>query len=233
MNIYDLSRKFWDYAFENPDQIKPNHIALYFFSVEHCNRLGWKEKFGLPTTMVMEAIGIKSYNTYIKTFNELVDFGFIILHQKSKNQYSSNVIALSNFDKAKNKALDKALIKHATKQRESTQQSNDSIDIQYTSLPINNNNGKNFFVADANLNEKEYRLYFHKCIKEKQSSRDVLFMQQKIDLSLRNNIWDDFIKNAIQETPQIEDDKHAWNCFKKFVKENAKKYQPKLNRNPE
>ena len=137
MDIYNLSRNFWNFAFDNPDKIKPNHSALYFFAIEHCNRLGWKEKFGLPTTMVMEAIGIKSYNTYINTFNELVDFGLFVLHERSKNQYSSNIIELSKFDKANDKALDKALIKHATKQRESTQQSIDSIDIQYTNKQNN------------------------------------------------------------------------------------------------
>ena len=138
MDIYNLSRNYWNFAFENPDLIRPNHCALYFFAIEHCNRLGWKEKFGLPTTMVMEAIGIKSYNTYIKTFNDLVDWGMFFLHEKSKNQYSTNIIALSKFDKANNKALDKALIKHTTKQRESTEQSINSIDIQYTSIQTDN-----------------------------------------------------------------------------------------------
>lgn len=144
MNIYDLSRVFWDYAFENPDKVKPNHIAMYFFAIEHCNRLGWKEKFGFPTTMVMDAISIKSYNTYIKTLGELVEMGFLKMIERSKNQYSANIIALSKFDKANDKALDKALIKHCTKQVESTiqstVQSNDSIDKQIyntTNIPIN------------------------------------------------------------------------------------------------
>lgn len=109
---------------------------LYFFCVEHCNRLGWKKEFGLPTQMAMEAIGIRSYNTYIKTLHELVDYGFIIMVEKSKNQYSSNIIALSNFDKALDKAptkaLDKAMIKHLTKHSESTYQSNDSINKHIT-----------------------------------------------------------------------------------------------------
>ena len=137
MNGYELSRNWFDWCFENPEKISPNHSALYFFCIEHCNRLGWKEKFGLPTTMAKEAIGIRSYNTYIKTLNELVEFGFIKMIEKSKNQFSSNIIALSNFDKAVNKALDKALIKHKTKQRESI----DSIDKQETTKPnetINN-----------------------------------------------------------------------------------------------
>lgn len=80
--------------------------------------------------MVMDAISIKSYNTFIKTLNELVDFGFIKIIEKSKNQYSSNIIALSKFNKADNKALDKAITKHGIKQLKSTVQSNDSIDIQ-------------------------------------------------------------------------------------------------------
>ncbi len=130
MNVYDLMRSFWDWSFENPEKIKPNHSAVYFFVIEHCNRLGWKEKFGLPTTMVMEAVGIKSYNTYKKTLDDLVEWEFVMMIERSKNQYSSNIIALSNFDKAHNKALDKALMKHTTKQSESTQQSIDSIDIQ-------------------------------------------------------------------------------------------------------
>lgn len=143
MNGYDLSRKWFDFCFDNPDKIKPNHTALYFFIIEHCNRLGWKDKFGLPTTMAKEAIGIHSYNTYINTLNDLVDFGFIKLIQKSKNQYSSNIIALSNFDKAKEENdknalsnFDKAIIKHVTKQSESTVQSIDSINKPLTNKPI-------------------------------------------------------------------------------------------------
>lgn len=88
----------------------------------------------------------------------------------------------------------------------------------------NNNKTKAFFVADANLNEKQYRLYLFDVIKQKQSSRDVLFMQNKINLKLRNDLWIDFVTNAIMESPQIESDSHAWNCFKRFVKENAKNY---------
>jgi hypothetical protein len=141
LDIFKLYRNFWDFAFENPEKIKPNHIAIFSFAIEHCNRLGWKKKFGLPSTMTMEAVGIKSYNTYITAFNDLVEFGFIDLIEKSKNQYSSNIIALSDFNKANDKALDKAFIKHTTKQDESTIQSTgesiSSINIQETNLPIN------------------------------------------------------------------------------------------------
>jgi hypothetical protein len=119
MNSYELSRKFWDFAFENPDRIKPIHAAIYFFAIEHCNRLGWKEKFGLPSQMVMEAIGVKNWRTYSQGLNELIEFDFIKLIEKSTNQYSSNIIAIVNFTKADTKALDKALQKHGTKQSKS------------------------------------------------------------------------------------------------------------------
>jgi uncharacterized protein YlbG (UPF0298 family) len=154
MNSYELSRSFIDFSFENPSKIKPNHYAVFFFAIEHCNRLGWKSEFGLPTSMTMEATGIRSYNTYIKTFTELNDFGFINIIEKSKNQYSSNIIALSNFDKALDKALDKAFIKHSTKhstkhipkQHESTVQSTvqsiSSINKQITNNQLNNKQDK-------------------------------------------------------------------------------------------
>ena len=124
---YELSRQWFDFSFENPDKIKPIHSAIYFFAIEHNNRLGWRKVFGFPTTMVMDAIGVKSYNTYIKALQELVEFGFIEMVERSKNQYSSNIIALSKFNKALDKALDKAFIKHTSKQSESTHQSIDSI----------------------------------------------------------------------------------------------------------
>lgn len=129
MDIYSLSRNYWDYSFENPDKLKPNHAAIYFFAIEHCNRLGWKDKFGLPTTMVMEAVGIKNYKTYHSAFMDLVEIGLIELIEKSKNQYSANVIAIVNFTKANTKALTKAMSKHGTKHIPKQVQSTVSIDI--------------------------------------------------------------------------------------------------------
>jgi len=131
MNGYELSRNWFNWCFDNPEKIKPNHTALYFYAIEHCNRLGWKEKFGLPTSMAKEAIGIRSYNTYINTLNELVDWGFLTMVEKSKNQHSSNIVALSKFDKANNTALDKALIN----QEESTSESISTIVKPQTKKP--------------------------------------------------------------------------------------------------
>jgi hypothetical protein len=129
MNSYELSRQWFDFAFENPHKINPHHTAIYFFAIERCNRLGWKKIFGLPTSMVLEAIGMKSYGSYKKYFDDLVILGFIKVHEYSKNQHSSNIIELTLNVKAGIKALDKALIGHAIKQDESTSEStSESID---------------------------------------------------------------------------------------------------------
>jgi hypothetical protein len=116
MNSYELSRLWFDWCFENPEKINPNHSALYFFIIEHCNRLGWKEKFGLPMQMAKDAIGISNYRTYSKTFEDLVSWGFIIVYQKSKNQYSANIVGIAQNTIATTKALDIAMQKHSQKQ---------------------------------------------------------------------------------------------------------------------
>lgn len=159
MNSYELTRAFWDFAFSNPEKITPNHCAIYNFAIEHCNRLGWKEKFGFPTTMAMEAVGIKSYKTYIKAFNDLVDWGGFCIIERSTNQHSANIIALVKFTKAPTKALDKAMLKHVSKhtpkQVQSTYQSKSSINKQETlnQEPINQFTSKQTippFIEDEN-----------------------------------------------------------------------------------
>lgn len=108
LDYFKLMRDFWDFAFKNPESIKPNHCAVYAYAVEHCNRLGWKEKFGFPTSMVLDYVGIKSYSVYKKTFDDLVQFGFFEVIEYSKNQYSANIIALKENSKAPIKAHAKA-----------------------------------------------------------------------------------------------------------------------------
>ena len=141
MNSYELSRAWFNFCFDNPEKIKPSHSAIYFFAIEHCNRLGWKEKFGFPSQMVMEAIGIKNWRTYSKSLNDIVEFGFIEMIEVSKNQYSSNIIAIVKNTKAHTKALDKALSKHSTKQGQSI----DSINKQLNKEQVTNNKEKNSF----------------------------------------------------------------------------------------
>lgn len=35
MNVFALSRYFWDFSFENTGKIKPIHVSIYFFAIEH------------------------------------------------------------------------------------------------------------------------------------------------------------------------------------------------------
>lgn len=123
MNGYELSRQWFDFSFENAKRVKPIHTALYFFIVELWNRAGQKDEFGLPAYYAMEATGISSYNTYKSAFDELVLFGVIKVVEKSRNQHTATVIALSIFDEADNKAFDKALAMQLTKRNSSTIQS--------------------------------------------------------------------------------------------------------------
>lgn len=119
-NGYELSRAWFDFAFENPDKVSSNHTALYLWLCEINNRLGWTENFQITVSECMMGMSCKSYNTYKKCLENLIDFGFVKMVKRSVNQHQCNVIALSKIDKAPNKALDKALIKHLTKQSERT-----------------------------------------------------------------------------------------------------------------
>lgn len=173
MTSYELSRAYFDWSFENPEKITPNHTAIYFFAIEHCNRLGWKDKFGFPTQMAMEAIGIKKNQTFIKYFNELVDWGFIKMVEKSKNQYSANVISLQSAIPKNGKALDKALIQHGVKQVDSTGQSNSPIDKQIT----NNNKPITIKGIDLPFESKDFKDVWDILVvqpKWKKKSRDAL-----------------------------------------------------------
>jgi hypothetical protein len=203
LDIYSLSRNFWNYAFDNPEKVNTNHIAIYFFAVEHCNRLGWKEKFGFPTSMAMEATGIKNWRTYSKAFNELVEFGLIKLIEKSTNQYSSNIIAIVKNTKAQSKALDVALQNHSQKQR----QSKASIDIQDTTIqdtiigasaPTNKSieeRYKEFYNEVATFKElykaETLRAFFNYWIEQNKSKTKMKFELEKTwNTSLRLKRWE-------------------------------------------
>lgn len=174
-NGYELSRKWFDWSFENPEKISPNHTAIYFFAIEHCNRLGWRNKFGFPTQMVMDAIGIKKHQTYIKYFNDLVEWGFLELVQKSQNQYSANIISLISAKPKSGKALDKAIINHTAKQIASIGQSNSSINKPLNNITINNiTNIEQYFIDLENGIEIT-------------------------EIARINNLTIDFVKNKISE----------------------------------
>ncbi len=200
MNAYNFSRWFWDYAFDNPTKIKPTHVAIYFFAVEHCNRLGWKKYFGLPTSMVLDAIGVRSYSVYKKAFDELIEYGFFEIIEYSKNQYSSNVIALKENDKANDKAngkangkanskaLDKALLKHKAKHLQSTDKSTDSIDKQGTIKTTKTNTP--LWRTDYEVYLRDAKIEFQKAVDDKNFIDELKYYYPNLDIvKTINNSW--------------------------------------------
>ena len=226
---YELSRQWFDFSFENPEKIKPIHTAIYFFAIEHNNRLGWRKRFGYPTTMVMEAIGVKSYNTYINALRDLVSFGFVEMIEQSKNQHSANIIALSKYNKALDKALDKAFIKHATKQSESTQQSDSSIVKPLTSKPIKQLTNIEILFKDFNINNSlkekilEYIDYRKEIKKPFKSEKSIVALIKK--LSTDSNAIakiNQTIENGWQGLFDLKEKPKSKNCNTKYnIRPNA------------
>lgn len=228
LDYYALMRNFWDFAFENPEVIKPVHCALYAFTVEHCNRLGWKPKFGLPASMVLDAIGIKSYSVYKKTFDELVDFGFIEVIQYSRNQHSSNIVALKENCKANYKAYDKASVKHVTKQLPKHITTHlpkhgeyNNTNIHNTNLPINNSEIKNFGNDIIDFNSS----YAEILKNESHSWLESVSMQQKIPIEEIQTKIDEFVLFLKTTTEQHKNKKAFITHFVNWLPKQKNKTQ--------
>lgn len=142
VNGYDLSRAWFDFAFENNDKVDCKHTAMYFYCIDLNNRLGWKEKFGLPTDQTMNALSIRNHRTYSKIFQDIVDWGFINVIKKSVNQHSSTIIALCKNTKASTMASTnahtKAIQRQVQMQEQKQQQGTATIDKQENIKTLNN-----------------------------------------------------------------------------------------------
>ena len=208
--IYGYLRQWFDFAFEHQGLVTGNHTAIYCWFIEQNNRLGWAKEFGAPRDQTMAAAGISSYNTYKKCFNDLINWGFVKLVKPSKNQYFANVIALSKFDKAKYKALDKALLSHLTKQSESTVQGTVALNIpidNYTNIPLNHivvveyAQAFNFFIETKN-----FRMLREKYKLDEDSIKKFFerFYNEKVDLGdFNNKTKSDLVKHFTAWLPMI------------------------------
>lgn len=204
MNSYELSRSFTDWCFANPEKVKPIHYAIYFFAIEHCNRLGWKDKFGFPSQMVMEAIGVKNWRTYSNGLDELVEFGFIEMVEISKNQYSSNIIAIVKNTKAHTKALDKALSKHIQKHSTKHSQSTVSIDKQLNNITKNKEQEREertpeLIEPTIIYTSPEIEIQEQRKVAQKESENSVvIYPVEEIEHRFKNweyELWEGAIKN--------------------------------------
>jgi len=134
MNGYDLSRQWFDFAFDKKE-CKVQHTALYLWIIELNNRLGWKAEFGLPMQATMEGLSIGNKTTYTNTLNDLEEWGFVKVVQQAKNQYQSCIIKICRYENepALSKALDTALVRHSNQQRTDIESGTVTID-----KPLNN-----------------------------------------------------------------------------------------------
>ena len=107
MNGYDLSKSWFEWCHETKEKYSTNHAALYFYLIELCNSLNWKVSFGLPTVNTMQIVSIKKHKTYYDTLQDLVNWGFIEVLEKAKNQHQSTIICLCQKGKSKVKAWEK------------------------------------------------------------------------------------------------------------------------------
>ena len=112
MNGYDLTRQWFDFAFEKPE-CKVQHTAIYCWIVELNNRMGWKEQFGLPSQATIEGLSIGDKRTYLNALRDIAEWGFIEIVQEAKNQFQSCIIKIchSEITPAPTTALDTALLR--------------------------------------------------------------------------------------------------------------------------
>jgi len=119
MTGYELSRRWFDFCFENKEA-KTQHTALFFWVCELNNRLAWKDEFGLPTQDTMEVLSIGNKSTYLSALRDLERWGFVRIVKEAKNQYQSCIISVCRVNNATalhtalHTALDTAMIRHST-----------------------------------------------------------------------------------------------------------------------
>ena len=91
-NGYTLTKYGWS-VMQNQPEMRPAHIALYFYLVELNNKLRWCHSIGVPTAHTMKMLRL-SKPTYLKLISDLQRFGLIHCISKSKNQSTASTFTL-------------------------------------------------------------------------------------------------------------------------------------------
>lgn len=226
-SIFILIKDWFEWCKQNRDKNNPTLSALYFWIVEKCNSLGWVNSFGLPTDEAMHVLGIGSYNTYKKNLLLLQDIGFINIVEFSKNQYTSNVVALSNFDKAG--------AKHLTKQMQSTSEALDKAGSKqieynktintYNTINTNKEKGSPFFVLIESKRGKSERIDFD-VFKDKFQTKEeaIIISERKNNKYFTVEDFDKILNQFFVERTMIafESQNHFFSSLSLFVKNSIK-----------
>lgn len=110
MNAYQLSRQWFDFAYENPDRATTAQAVLYLWLIEANNRRGFSEKFIFNTQDAGAYTGIRNRKTVWNALSALVENGFVTMVKKAKNQSEFTVISILNNRVASGGALDKSML---------------------------------------------------------------------------------------------------------------------------
>lgn len=115
MNGYTLTRRWFNWNFENTRKARPIHGILYMWCIEKSNRLGWMQEFQLPSDEAAAACGAADRETILKAVADLEEWGFIKVIQEAKNRYTARWIKILDpeFDLSCN--LDSAIMLHPKK----------------------------------------------------------------------------------------------------------------------
>jgi hypothetical protein len=209
---------------------KGNQIYVLAFSNENelfikvgVTEISIADRYSVPNgyeiTTLYQVFDCNCVGLEIDILNKINDFKYVPLNKFGGYSECFNIDSIYEIESYFNKIGIKPIVNLEQTISKLKPNLNQIISYKDNNKDKDNNNNRSF-VADANQDEKQFRKYLFDTIKEKQSSRDVLFKNNNIDLSLRNELWESFIKNAILNTPLIENDKHAWNTFKKYVTDN-------------
>lgn len=93
----DLSRDYFSFA-ASQKELKPAAAALYFYLLTVCESQKWPEAFSVTARECMSAMGVSSYNTFRKTLDVLLKFGFVSVDQEPCNQHQSYSVTLCRVD---------------------------------------------------------------------------------------------------------------------------------------
>jgi hypothetical protein len=149
INGYNLSKAWFEFAWENNSKVKPTHTALFFWCVELWNRLGQPKEFGLPSSEARTAMSISRSDVFTGCLSDLKEWGFIEIVHQSINQHKANIIKICPIQIVEGN--DQALRRATSKQRVSNVESNVDVNKPKNIEPINKE-------IDTNVSEKNHRL---------------------------------------------------------------------------
>jgi len=135
INGYNLSKAWFEFAWENNSRVKPTHTALFFWCVELWNRLGQPKEFGLPSSEARTAMSISRSDVFTGCLSDLKEWGFIEIVHQSINQHKANIIKICPIQIVEGN--DQALRRATSKQRVSNVESNVDVNKHKNIEPIN------------------------------------------------------------------------------------------------